>query len=477
MTRPAVRSPFRRSVMTLLGGQAAALAVSYLAQPVLTRLYTPDAFGGLDVFVSLMGVLVPFASLRYEDAVMLPEDDDDAAGLLGLAAVLVVLTAALTAVAALFRGTVASWFGAPLLAPWLLLVPPVLLAMRLGRLSEVWLARRQRFAAVSGGQVTRTTVTTGTRLLAGVGGAGLGGLVGGLLAGHAAACAWLGAHALRGSTRTLRRAFRRAHLRRLAIRYRRFPLFSTPSTLLNALVSNLPVLVLAWFFDERIVGFYGRAFVLLAVPLSLVGGAVAQVFFVEAAQARRAGTLAPLTAAVYARLAALGLFPTAVVVIAGPDVAETLFGAAWRTSGVFLQYVAPWFWLMTLASPLTNLFDVLERQGLDLATSVAMFAGQTAALLVGGWTGDVTLTLLLLGVVGAGLRMVHLGVLLRLADVSLPDALRPPARYALLALPGIAGVAAARLLAASPVVVTVVAVAGGGLYLLLLWRRGEVRLR
>ena len=62
--------------------------------------------------------------------------------------------------------------------------------------------------------------------------------------------------------------------------------------------------------------------------------------------------------------------------------------------------------LAAIASPLTRVFDVLERQRTDLACSVGMIVLQTAALVVGGRTGDVFFTLLLLGIAGVVARML-----------------------------------------------------------------------
>src|SRR5690606_7728230 len=124
--------------------------------------------------------------------------------------------------------------------------------------------------------------------------------------------------------------------------YRRFAIYSTPAAVLNGVFSRLPTVLLPLFFSWSVVGYYGRAFVALAVPLGLIGNAVAQVFFVHAGEARRAGGLSGLTAQVHARLVMLGIAPTLAVMIAGPDLFAVLFGELWRDSGEYLRYVAPW---------------------------------------------------------------------------------------------------------------------------------------
>ena len=173
----------------------------------------------------------------------------------------------------------------------------------------------------------------------------------------------------------------------------------------------------------------------------------------------------------------LGLFPTLALLLAGPDIFEVVFGASWREAGVFVQYVGPWLFLGAVASPLTRLFDVLERQRLDLATSVLMFVAIAVAMVLGGRTGDVPTTLLLLGSAGVGIRVIQLVVLLRLADVPYLAALQAYGRYALFSLPSLALLAAAMSIGPAWLT-TVVAVVAGLIYGgLVLWKDKLLALR
>jgi O-antigen/teichoic acid export membrane protein len=456
----------------LLSGSGIVLVLAYVAQPVLTRLYPPSSFGVSDYFITLLTVLMAFASLRYEDAIMQPDTDHEAAGLLGLAGGLLVLTVAATALLLPWRAPIATWLGIPDLAPWLVLVPPTLLVMRISKLAELWLTRARRFRLVSAGTVTQTLTLISGRIGAGVAlTSSPGGLIGGFALGHLASALLLGTIVFRQTRHYLRSVFDVRLWRRLAHRYRRFALFSTPSSLLNIVLVRLPYLLLPIYFTTEVLGLFGRAFVALAVPLSLIGGAVAQVFFVQAAEARQAGTLSTLTTTVHRRLVMIGLFPTVLLVLAGPDLFEFVFGDVWRTAGTYVRYVALWLFLASVASPLTRLFDVLERQRLDLGASLGMFVFLAAALLLTGPMGDVLLTLAVLGGVGAVLRVGHLALLLRLADVSPANALRPYVRYAAMGIPGFAITGIAVLLSARPLITTLIAALGGLIYLaLLLWR-------
>jgi hypothetical protein len=74
---------FRRSVAVLASGTAISQAIPIAAMPVLTRLYTPEEFGTVVLYLALASLLGVVATARYELAIPLPHDDIEA-GEIGL---------------------------------------------------------------------------------------------------------------------------------------------------------------------------------------------------------------------------------------------------------------------------------------------------------------------------------------------------------------------------------------------------------
>ena len=92
------RAGVLNSIGILVSGTAAAHAITALAMPVVTRLFTPADFAAAAAFSSLVGILVVAVCLRFEVAIPLPEDDAEAANLLALSAGSTVLAALVAAV-------------------------------------------------------------------------------------------------------------------------------------------------------------------------------------------------------------------------------------------------------------------------------------------------------------------------------------------------------------------------------------------
>jgi len=415
-------------VLAIAGGTAAAQALVFGTRPVLTRLYDPEAWGVFTLFVTVVSFASAVSSGGYRFAILLPARDDEAAGVLRLS-----LLGALASgsVAALVVSVGVALGALPTLWLWL---PPVIVVLEAALTSETWLTRSDRFAPVSASRMAQQAVAVGVHLAAGLAGlaAGVGGarwLVGGTAAGYGVAFGVVGTWLW-----TRARPGRATALAPLARRYVRFPLYSAPAALLNLASTRLPVFVLAAVAGEAAVGQFGIAFGALALPLGLVTGSVGQVFFVRAAEAARAGRLAPLTRDVLRGLLGVTVFPCLAVVAAGPTLFAFVFGDVWATAGAYAQVLAPWTLAASVAAPLTVLFDVLERQRADLGFSVAMAAGTGAALVAAAGGGAVA-------VVAAGstagtlLRLGHVGWMLRIAHVPAGGVLRDALSVAASAVP------------------------------------------
>ena len=390
-----------RNVLTLVTGATAAQALLFAARPILTRLYTPEAFGLLGVFIAPAYLLAILATLRYDDAIALPADRRDGAGVFLLAVLASAGTGLLLLLGLPFRTDIASALGTPELAALLVCVPPVTAALGVAAASRTWLARVERYRALSVGVLVQAVVVVAVQI--GLTDAGAWGLVLGTTLGAVA----LAGFGLALSARGLAEAGG-ADLRALARRFRRFPLFGLPASGLSQLSVRLPPLVLVSAFGPAVVGYFTVAIASVAVPVALVTDAVGQVFYVRAAEAHREDQLGPLVERVFARLAAFAVFPVLAVALLGPDLFAVVFGETWRTAGEFARLLSPWLLLAAIAPPLTRVFDVTERQRSELAVGAWTAVLIGLALVLGAWWGEVGPALGALAVGGTLARVVQL---------------------------------------------------------------------
>lgn len=144
------RNSFARSVGLLVGGTAGAQVLTVLVSPVLTRLYTAEDFGVLAVYASVLSLILVVASLRYELAIPLPEDDLDAVNLTALGFFLVFLLTFFTACAVWLSGEyIIRMLNASQLKPYLWLLPLSVFFGGIYGLFRYWSVRIKTFGAVA----------------------------------------------------------------------------------------------------------------------------------------------------------------------------------------------------------------------------------------------------------------------------------------------------------------------------------------
>jgi len=387
LLRRIAASAFARHVGLLVSGAALGHGLTALAAPILGRLYTPAEFGLLALFTALVAILAEAASWRYELAIVLPADDEDARTLVALASLVVIAMAlASLAAVALAGDALAGVLESPALAIYLWWLPPALLVIGLYRVLSYWATRKQAYRRLSAAQIARSLTAATVQLATGLLGFQAGGLIGGRVAGETGALAALGgAFCRRGGRPPLPRPMRIDSLRRLAREYADFPKFSLPQGLVNAVSQSMPAFLLAYFFDAHIVGLYAMAHRLLHLPARFIGQAVRQVFLQQASERlQQAGDLRRLHLQTTLALAGFGFFPALIVLLWGPELFTLFLGDAWQAAGGYARWMVLWLFFAFINPPSTVLMQVLRRQHILLIFDLALFACRTGLLVYAG---------------------------------------------------------------------------------------------
>jgi lipopolysaccharide exporter len=424
---------FGRSVLTLASGTAAAHLVVVLSAPVLTRLYTPAEFGALAVYSSVLSVLLVVASLRYESAIPLPSEDDQAASILALTlAILAGMTVVVALLVWLFGASAARAANVPELGTYRGLIPLGFFGAGAYQLLALWAIRRSRFRPVARTRVAQGMGQVVTQVALGAAGAGTPGLLLGDVAGRVAGSGALAIQLLR------ERPFRRitgASLRAMAYRYRRFPLVTTWAGLLNIGSLQLPAVVFSTGFGAVAAGLYALSFKMLVLPTMLLGQAVGDVFLSRAAPSvREPERLRQLTERTAITLFACGLPAFGCVALIGPQLFATILGREWETAGRYAQILSPWFVVWLVSSPLSRLLSVREWQFSALAFTGFEFVLRLGALLIGVHRDSPQLAVALLSASGVIISVASIVRFMRAGFSSIGRVLRPAVRLLALAI-------------------------------------------
>jgi len=358
-----------RNVLKLVGGTAGSQVITVASAPILTRLYGPESFGVLAAFTSILALLNVMSSLRYELAIAVPEDDEEAFALLWLCFLLVAISTALTTVGvALLGNRLVDWLQQPALRYLLWMLPVGVLLTGLYQPLSYWAIRQQQFSLLAQTKLSQSSFNLITNILA----APLGTI--GLLMGQIVSQSVGVAAILRQSSRVLWRGPKdsRVVLWKLLRQYSHFGLYSSPAGLINTIGNQVPNLIFASAFGMAELGQLALAQRLLLLPASLIGSAVSQVFLSKASKFFRAGKLPALLKMSYKKLFVYGVLSCSCIFFVVTPLVPLMFGGEWAQLGWIIPSLLPLFLGQLVVSPVSmaliisqqNMIDMLAQAGL-----------------------------------------------------------------------------------------------------------------
>lgn len=384
------RSSFVKNVGTLSGATASAQGVALIISPILTRMYGSEAFGTLALYTATTAVLVGIAALRYDQAIVLANDDDEAANVLVLALGAVSATAGVVLLlVVILRDRYALLLGSPGLAAVAWIVPLSIMALGTLQVMSLWCIRTRAFTAVAASKLVRTTGTAGLQVLGGAWQASPGMLVAGQALGQGVAATYLAWRVLHRRMIGLVQVVRLREMRRLARRYADFPTYSVPAAVLNSLSQFLPAFMLGAFYGAPVVGFYWLAVRVYQLPSTVIGQSVRQVFLNRASELRRSQKpILRLFVRATLGMALVGLLPALPVVLGGPAIFAFAFGSEWSVSGQFARLLSVGWFFLFVNAPSVALVTVLQRQRVHMFFELILLIARAAALVAGKQFGN-----------------------------------------------------------------------------------------
>lgn len=327
------KSDFLRNVLTLMTGTTLAQAIPIAAMPLLTRLYTPEDFGVLALYMSIAGMISVVITARYEIAVMLPEREEDAASLVALSVCIAgVISLVLLAVILFFNEDIQGLLNNRAIGPWLYLLPITVFVTGMWQALNYWNNRAKKFKRLAVSRVAQGGGMTLAQFV--LNGLSAGGLVVGYLVGQISGLLVFMTRTWREDRTVLSKVSLLSMLEN-ARRYSKFPKYSMLGALLDNAAVQMPVLMLSKFYDTHVVGIFSLTFRALNLPMSLIATSFSQVLFQRFVVLQRDNPerLAPFVLKLFFGLLSLMVPLVAFVWLLGPDLFALVFGESWRQAG------------------------------------------------------------------------------------------------------------------------------------------------
>ena len=351
---------FVRSLLTLFSGTVIAQGIPFLFAPVIARQYSAEQFAVFGSLMAVFSILNVVAAGRYEMAVMVPRDDEEAGQIVRGAITISLITGTLALVmlwvvgGSMRLGSLLPGF------PQVVTTAAVLTLMAgMQVTAQQWLLRKGRFGAVARFKVVQAVAITAATVLLGHFHVEFG-LERGYLIG------WVFFAVL-----TLGWVWSRVPLpghwswqgmKTALARYKEWPLVNTWPALINAIASGMATFFVVAYYPVEVSGQHNFARQYLLVPISMITVALGQVLFARgAARVREGQPLLPELRSVLKVLVPLAIFGGVLLSFAGIPLFSWLFGRQWAEAGSFARLLIWGYVAQLIASPFGVLLLAMRR--------------------------------------------------------------------------------------------------------------------
>ena len=377
-----------RNIGKLLSANVFAQAIGILVYPILTRMYSPEDFALLNLFVSIASILSLVSTAEYQYAIVLPSEEKKSCSLVHLCLLLLVGTCLVIALSLPFARPIAGLFNAPALAHYWWLLPLCVLGLGLWNILNYWYIHRAAFTRISGYQISQNGFSAIGKIIFGL----LGWIQSGLIWATVLApllALWISMSlAWKQHLRELL-SVSKQEIAAVAREYSNFPKFSLPRALVNSAGLSLPVWMLTPHFGLGEIGQLSLAIMAAVLPFSLFARACYQVLYQKVSEkVQQRMAIEPMVKRFITGAGGIVILILLVVYFILPQMVTFLFGAQWIESAAIIRALYPYLLLTPICGTICFLSDVFGKQKIAMWLEAGYVVFLAAALGLGIYLGS-----------------------------------------------------------------------------------------
>ena len=371
------KKPFVRNVITMSSGTALAQVIVLACSPIITRLYKPEMFGILGVFLAVAGIIQSVGSLSYAHAIVLPKKDEDAKIIFLLSFMISGIISFLIALIFIFfKNKIILLLQIEAVAPFIFLIPLFAFFAVCADIVEQWLTRKEQFRKKAAIMVINTSVVNASKI-----GAGLYNptalllvsltIFGSILRATLLSCSQFSWP--KGGFENIKKAnwFSISHTYKMAKEYSDFPFYRAPQSFVGSISDKLPTLMLAGFFGPASVGFYALGTRAIKLPSNIIAKSFGNVFYPKIAKDFNHGeNIGKILLKATTALAIVGIIPFSIIFIWGPDLFGFVFGNDWFIAGEYARWMSIMAYFSFIGGACWKTIPVIKMQRFALIFAI-----------------------------------------------------------------------------------------------------------
>ncbi len=367
-------SSFVKNTSKLLAGNAIGQLIGIIAIPIITRLYSVEAYGEFSSLLAISLILSTFSTLSLHLAILIPKSEAEAIKIFKLAQLLTyIVCITITVLLYIFSNEVVSLLNIKSNPLIVYTIPLLVLLQSIYVTITYWGVRIKAFGKVSSSKVLEGVSDRAIAIFSGFSGyAFVGSLILARLFASIISIAYL-----------LPTFKKHNHVPDSAItnkyiisKYKRYLQYNTPSMLLINGMLQLPVIFIAAYFSSIAAGLFAIANRLVNIPVTALGSAISKTFTQKIAEDKADENMSSIqnsTHTFFTVLFTLLLIPFSVLTVVGDSLFAIILGHKWADAGGLASALSYLAMSTLLVQAFGGIFDVMNKQNIRLSFHICNF--------------------------------------------------------------------------------------------------------
>lgn len=374
------KSEFFKSITILVSGNVIAQLITLITVPIVSRIYSQEAYGEFSIMISTAAIVGSFASLGLTSAIMIPKEESKAQAVVSTAFVTQFVISTVFFIVSIMLIPYVHFFTTKVSYPIAcILLYIYLILTNMAAILSTYVNRQKKYKVLFWNSLIGSLATLLITLPLGILGWGSTGFI------IAAICS-----AIISNTQMVIRSnpFKRLILVKEMVaiykEFKEFIIYQFPANLIANLVIQLPNQTFSASFGNIALGGYAMCQRLLGYPLNIIGAPIGTVYFRTASQYFREGkNIGEFTFSLIRRVMMVAFIPLVLLMSFGDKLFMFVLGSKWEEAGLFASVLALQYVLMFCNLCIAYNLVAINRQKTNLVISGVQFIMVGVSIFIG----------------------------------------------------------------------------------------------
>ena len=394
-----IKGSFTQDVFIVSFGKGIIALIGFIFVPILSRIYSPEAYGNFSLYSAFVAFFVPLFTLSLPSAFVVAKNDKLFYNLFSLSTIILISSTAFTFLLVLFLGDyLIKVFNLAYESRILFLIPMGILINGFFNQLTSWNVRRKQFTFSTSVGVGHNLLIRIFNLLIGIYGKKISyGLIFGNLMGRFMAICILLAKFLQKEKSKFIKSITFTNIINSGKLYKKYPLYFLPSRLLENLWNQSIVYVIGFGFNKSILGNYAIAVSVLNIPIQIIANSMSSVFLKKANDIYISNKkeLPLFIKRLTSRLFFTWIIPFSLLSVFGSEIIKVFLGDQWTMAGKMSSIMAPYFFTTLIVSPILSVLQVLNKEIHLFLYNLIGFVLNFIGIMIGLFLGNIEILIIL----------------------------------------------------------------------------------